>query len=182
MLYFLTLRFQQPKSIFVFLAPFDWRILIVALFAGPRHDVTVVTSQLNWDQNATIRPMLPIITKFWIKFSSRCKFVGLNDIAYQNAPPTFRKKYLIYHTVTPTPSKPLFSTESIVVGYAGRLVREKGIFDLLNAAERNPHLEFHFAGWGKLKNEITNSNLSNVFYHGISTGNDYMNFILPVTA
>lgn len=63
-----------------------------------------------------------------------------------------------------------------MVGYAGRLVVEKGIFELLKAAQRNPHLEFHFAGWGKLKNEIVASKLANVHFHGLLNGQKLYEF------
>ena len=172
----LTLRFRARSKIFVYLAPYDWRMVLVELFCGSRHDFVLVTSQLYWDERATFRSRNNVVRRSWKNMISRSDFVGLNDLAFKNAPNNFLDKHLIYHTVTPEPAMPRLESQCVVIGYAGRLVEEKGVLDLLAAAERFPDLEFHFAGWGPLQNALQRSSAKNVFFHGKLSNRDLYEF------
>lgn len=173
---FLTLRLQRKHSVFVYLAPYDWRMIFVMLFVGSKHDLTIVTSQLYWDNRATIKPANSLVEALWWKLIPRCNFVGLNDIAYQNAPNNFKTKRLIYHTVKISNVSPSFVSDAVIIGYAGRLVEEKGINVLLDAAKIYQDIEFHFAGWGPLGKRIAEMNLPNTFFHGKLEGSDLFKF------
>ena len=64
-----------------------------------------------------------------------------------------------------------FTSDNILILYAGRLVKQKGINTLLNAAKKiefsNPEFKFIFVGKGNAENKIKLSILSNVYYKGV---------------
>jgi glycosyltransferase involved in cell wall biosynthesis len=175
------LKTQRKPTIFIFLAPYDWRMAILK-FLIPRSAKTyIVTSQLNWSkENASSMFFFNFSYKSWLKLINRSEFIGLNDVAYKNGHKEFKKKHLIYHSVntnniqTKHPKK----SRAIVVGYAGRLRAEKGINELLWLAKKFPNIKFLFAGWGNLEKKIQNLHLPNVDFRGRLYGDDLFRFYI----
>ena len=162
----LTLRFRARAKVFVYLAPFDWRMVLVQLFCGSHHDFVVVTSQLYWDERATYKLKSRLVERAWTKMVARSSFVGLNDVAFDNAPSGFLQKHLIYHTVTPEPVRPAHKTKSVVIGYAGRLEEKECSISLLLLAI--PELRVPFCGLGSTKDHLLRSKQTMCFFMGSS--------------
>ncbi|KQC99353.1 glycosyltransferase family 4 protein [Acinetobacter soli] len=65
-------------------------------------------------------------------------------------------------------SLPVFNNESPVVGYVGRLVKEKGYHDVLEASKYQSHIQFKFIGAGEGTNILIDysNKYSNIVFGG----------------
>lgn len=170
--------FWNKNRLFLFIAPFDNKILffyfIIKLM--PKK-ITTVSSQVHWLSNkSTYMKPLRFSRSVWDSLAAQSYgFVGFSPAACSGAESYgFKRTKVIYHVVDDaffnSCTKLDFSKRrtGCVVGFCGRLVKEKGIEIILALAERSPDIQFEIVGGGNLSDLVKDKSddLSNLRYHG----------------
>lgn len=166
----IKLLFSRGKPVILGMAPFDFRIVDVSRILK-RHHIFYFTSWANWhgtDAPKTRLRNLKIVQHTWKHFLEK-DIAGL-FIVSQTALNNIHQKYkiscpeiVVYHSFdekafcnnnTMDVSQP--EQSSLRCLFAGRLVPEKGIDDILALAKGLPEeqFEFWFVGEGRLKGKI----------------------------
>ncbi len=106
------------------------------------------------------KPKLPLISYLWKKFFKNLKIVGVTKKCCKGLEKYGAISYLIPHSINLKIFKPKKlkqkSTKKIRVLNVGRLIKEKGILEILEIAKhyKNKNVEFIFVGDGPLVSAI----------------------------
>jgi len=166
---FLKLLKQKNQIIIIGAAPYD-PIIPILLYLKKRNRLIYFTSWPYWGTNFVPKKIIyPLQKKMWALFILKIDVVTVTQTSYrairlQGANPVF-----IPHSVDTS----LFYVNKIkrskfTVLYVGRLVAEKGIFDLISLANNfkdNKNIEFMIVGDGPLKKAVQQSS-DNIIYFG----------------
>ncbi|GAA0274564.1 hypothetical protein GCM10009000_107620 [Halobacterium noricense] len=128
--------------------------LLPAVYLGKRP--IFFTSFTHWE-NDLYYDLNPAVRAAWRSFLSRSDVVTVTEAARQSLISAFGvDSTVIPHCCDPTAfeSRPQEQTDDDIVLFVGRLVEQKGIELLLTLSERNPDIEFWFAGDGDYEAEL----------------------------
>lgn len=153
----LSLGIKRPDTIILGIAPFDWRILVLAPILWLNH-VQLHTSWPYWDGSFNaMKPRLPGVIAFWrLALRKRIKHVYF---VTQAARENFLKagfhlngSSIVHHSISTEIYKNAGSRspEKKKVGYVGRLETSKGILEFIQIAKalHGTRFEFVVAGSG----------------------------------
>ncbi len=167
---FFWLFFSKNKVVILGMAPYDFRMLDLCGILK-HHQVFYFTSWANWQGTHFPKPRLGgirLVQNTWKRFLEE-EVAGLFAIT-QTALNSLRQKYriscpatVVMHSfeekIFHTDNQQLYSEagkSKLNCLYVGRLVKEKGIDDILTLSERLPkdNFDFWFIGEGNLKPHI----------------------------
>lgn len=167
-----NLFFSSKKKIVIGIEPFDKRIIFIRNLVR-RHNVYYHTSWACWD--GTFHPKHSKNSKIyenWKSFlTSDCKHIfTVTNESRKEISKNFKisndKISVVYHSVK-FPNVPLNITKKpLSFIYFGRLVKQKGVIELVNFFKNNPAASFTLIGNGPLEKEIVKltSGCSNINY------------------
>jgi glycosyltransferase involved in cell wall biosynthesis len=169
--FFMSLIFTKNKKIILGLAPFDYRLLIVSLFLK-KHKIYYHTSWPYW--NGDIFPKKKFVNKFvinfWRKFLKRIFYI-VTVTNYANKEIKISLKINNVKTVYHSFDENFFYYKNLQRDidflYVGRLVKEKGIEELLEIF-KNRKENLYIVGDGYLKNLVKDYSVKfkNIIYLG----------------
>jgi glycosyltransferase involved in cell wall biosynthesis len=164
----------RPQVIFVASGVIDWAYLGILRLSGAK--VVPILHNTLWPEG--FRPKIGLRQRAYRFVWQRCVWSTLAV-----SPACVRQVHAVAGPVPVTVFKPSFPPASFVkaepqslaktpfrVMFAGRIERDKGVFDILDMAEELPHVEFSLCGDGQalpeLQCQINGRRLENVTTHG----------------
>lgn len=160
---YVRLPFTRKKIVALF-APYYPVSVYLCFLSFLGKDITFMTSWPYWDTEYVHKPR--VLSKFfWKKFLKNRKIVTISFTAQKSLEHYSSSVLQIPHAVdlkTFYPAK----KKKFQVLFVGRIIPEKGIQGLLDAAGELPSIPFVFVGSGSAATLVQNCGLKNVSYLG----------------
>src|SRR3989339_408973 len=128
-------------------------------------DIVFMTSWPYWNEQEYVHRPLPFVRFFWKQFLQNISLVTISQTGKIQLEKYSSHVTQIPHAVdieTFHPGK----KKSFQVLFVGRIIPEKGIQGILDAARQLKHIPFVFVGSGSAVSLVQNSGLKNVCYLG----------------
>lgn len=160
---YFTLPFTQKKIVALF-APYYPVSFYLCFLSFLGKDIIFMSSWPYWDSSYVHTPTL-FSRFFWKRFLIRRKIVTISATAKKSleiySPSVIQIPHAVdLHTFFPGKKK------KFQVLFVGRIIPEKGIEGILDAARALKHIPFVFVGSGSVVPLVQNSGLKNVRYLG----------------
>ncbi|MBI2673336.1 glycosyltransferase family 4 protein [Candidatus Woesearchaeota archaeon] len=138
-------------AIVVGVEPYSFRVIIPLLLKKLDKKIIYLTSWPYWDYSKNVVKPNFITKKLWNSFLKNLNVVTTTETARQNISKKGAKSVHIPHVV----DLDIFNlskkkNDNVKVLYVGRIVKEKGVEGILNAAKKFTDVEFWFVGRGGL--------------------------------
>lgn len=154
------------KIIITLFAPYNpviWYLILLKLF---KRKLIVMVSWPYWDRTYYVHKKGLFRKLLWDRFLKNMDIVTISESARNELLKFSKNVTQIPHSVDPEIFFPGKKSRNFSVIYVGRLIKEKGIRDLIQVAKELDYIEFLIVGDGPLKDEVLNSGLKNVKYRG----------------
>ncbi|HIH14688.1 MAG: glycosyl transferase [archaeon GW2011_AR17] len=161
---YFTLVFTQKKIIALF-APYHSLSPYLYFLKLLGKDIVFMTSWPYWNEQEYVHRPLPFVRFFWKQFLQNISLVTISQTGKIQLEKYSSHVTQIPHAVdieTFHPGK----KKSFQVLFVGRIIPEKGIQGILDAARQLKHIPFVFVGSGSAVSLVQNSGLKNVCYLG----------------
>ena len=162
---YFELLFTKKKVVVLF-APYSWMGVYLWLLKKFKKDLVYMTSWPFWNGRDYVFKPNWIKMFFWERFLRNVKAVTISDTARKGLLRYTKNVVQIPHAVDLEVFKPCKKLDKFTVLFTGRLVREKGIKDILEIAKELPEIDFRFAGSGSMESEVRDCTLPNVKFFG----------------
>ncbi len=155
--------------IIVGVEPYSLRVIVPLFLKRLNKKMIYLTSWPYWDYSKDVVKPNFITKRLWNSFLKNLNVVTTTRTAMENISKTGANAIHIPHVVDLSVFKPVKKKNNeIKVLYVGRIVKEKGIEGLVNAAKKFKDIEFWFVGRGDLAYLL--EGLPNVRYFGYIEG------------
>lgn len=148
-------------------APYGSSIYYLTLLKLLRKKIIYHTSWPYWDGSKSVHKGGFIRKFLWRRFLRDTKVICITKEACDGVNSWGAKGINIPHPVDlEIFTKKTRDNKKVKTLFVGRLIREKGILDILKLAEDFKNVDFVFVGKGDLAEKVINCGLSNVKYRG----------------
>jgi len=163
--YYFRMLFTDRIIVALF-APYSWISIYLFLLKKLGRKVVYMSSWPVWDGSYYVHKPNFIKLYFWNKFLVNIPIVTVSETAKNNLSKYSNNILQIPHSVDINLFKTGVKNKKFTVLYVGRMIKEKGIRDLLEVAKELVDIEFIFIGKGKIEDEVKNCGFNNVKYLG----------------